>query len=224
MGSRTEQDRFLQCLKYSKKMIKLVRNDRHVDPWKNAYSEALFFTTYKGLVSSNSLDSAEEDLPTTNTSRVPRKPSGFTATPRSLDRRSTRKPFKPSSVSGSYRMKQLHALHNDVNFDVNNLASILDVMQVPADGSADTELQLFSTALYQLDRNLDKFHQRPCAVCHQTGHSFQQCPLLQNAGRVRDVYGKLVAYLNRFHGVATKLNKSLQDYRSTPVLLEIGKR
>ena len=69
----------------------------------------------------------------------------------------------------------------------------------------------------RLDKNLDRFHERPCAVCHQTGHSFQQCPLLQNAGRVRDVYGKLVAYLNRFHGVATKLNKSLQDFRSTPV-------
>ena len=114
-------------------------------------------------------------------------------------------------------MKQLNALHNDVNFDVNNLTSILDVMQVPADGSADTELQLFSTALYQLDKNLDRFHQRPCAVCHQNGHTFQQCPLLQNASRVRDVYGKLVAYLNRFQGVATKLNKSLQEFRSTPV-------
>ena len=90
-------------------------------------------------------------------------------------------------------------------------------MQVPADGSADHELQLFSTGLYQLDKNLDRFHERPCAVCQQPGHSFQQCPHLQNAGRVRDVYGKLVAYLNRFHGVATKLNKSLQEFRNTPV-------
>ena len=61
-------------------------------------------------------------------------------------------------------MKQINALHSNTNFDVNNLTGILDLMQVPADGSADTELQLFSTALYQLDKSLDRFHERPCAV------------------------------------------------------------
>ena len=38
MGDRLEQDRFIQCLKYAKKMTKLVRNDRHTDPWRNSHS------------------------------------------------------------------------------------------------------------------------------------------------------------------------------------------
>merc|ERR1739841_188847 len=71
--------------------------------------------------------------------------------------------------------------------------------------------------LNQLQPNLDKYRSFPCAVCNNSGHSFQNCPLLQDTPKVREAYGKLRAYLNRCCNVANKLNKSLSDLPATPV-------
>ena len=89
----------------------------------------------------------------------------------------------------------------------------------PFDGSEDHALYSLEMGLNQLQSNLDKYRSFPCAVCNNSGHSFQNCPLLQDTPKVREAYGKLRAYLNRCCNVANKLNKSLSDLQATPVQL-----
>ena len=148
-------------------MIRIVKSDQTIDAWKKSYSEALFFTTCKNLVSSHGLDSVEEDLPISNSSKVTRK-STTTKNNTSNHKKSYDRPSK--SVSGSQRLKQLNFIKSGENFDVNNLGEILERLEVPTDGSEDDELAMFATSLFELDKNLNRFHDRPCAACDSTGH------------------------------------------------------
>ena len=71
----------------------------------------------------------------------------------------------------------------------------------------------------QLQSNLDKYRYFPCAVCKNSGHSFQNFPLLQDTPKVREAYGKLRVSLNMCCNVSNKLNKSLSNLSDAPVQL-----
>ena len=102
------------------------------------------------------------------------------------------------------------------SFDLLSLHSLLDTTDI-TDASEDHALYSLGIGLNQLQSNLDKYRSFPCAVCNNSGHSFQNYPVLQDTPKVREAYGKLRAYLNRCCNVANKLNKSLSDLQATPV-------
>ena len=91
----------------------------------------------------------------------------------------------------------------------------MDLIDMP-----DDELHavhLLQMGVNQVSADPNRYKAFPCAVCDGAGHSFQDCPYLQNTPKVKEAYGKLRAYLNRCCTVASKLNKSLGELRQTPI-------
>ena len=103
------------------------------------------------------------------------------------------------------------------DFDLHILFGVLDCVTFPEDDSENHSLYALELGLSQLKTDLSKYKSFPCVVCNNTGHSFQDCPALQNTPRVQEAYGKLRAYLNRCCNVANKLNKSLVELSDTPI-------
>ena len=118
-------------------------------------------------------------------------------------------------MSASARLKQINSVHSEP-FDLLNLYPLLDTVQVSSN-EEDHGLQLLELGINQVTTDPNRYQSFPCAVCNGAGHSFQDCPYLQNTPKVREAYGKLCAYLNRCCNVAAKLNKSLGELKETPV-------
>ena len=65
----------------------------------------------------------------------------------------------------------------------------MDLIDTP-----DDELHavlLLEMGVNQLTEDAGRYKAFPCAVCDGAGHSFQDCPYLQNTPKVKDAYGKL---------------------------------
>ena len=212
IGDENEQTKFIHHLQGSIQILSYIRNDRHLNIWEQRYTAGQFFHTIKQVIhtiaqSTGSLPSSRQSSSSRSSStRNSRIQGGST-------RWSDRKPA--ARTSGTSRLKQLNAMHTE-SFDLLNLHSLLDTTDIN-DASEDHALYSLGIGLNQLQSNLDKYRSFPCAVCNNSGHSFQNCPVLQDTPKVREAYGKLRAYLNRCCSVANKLNKSLSDLQATPV-------
>ena len=74
----------------------------------------------------------------------------------------------------------------------------------------------FYTGLNALhEKGISSYLQRPCAVCNNTGHAFQGCPLLQNSALVATAYGKLKTKLDNLCRYKDSVNQSLSNPHST---------
>ena len=210
LNDEHEQTQFIHRLQGSVQILSYIRSDRHVRPWEQRYSAGQFFQTIHQVIrvlsrTSRHAGSSHRSLQSSrHAARSSRTMGG-----------SSRSSIGPTT-SASSRLKQLNAVHSEP-FDLFNLHSLLDYTPLPFDGSEDHALYNLEIGLNQLQANLDKYKSFPCAVCNNPGHSFQNCPLLQDTPKVREAYGKLRAYLNRCCNAATKLNKSLSDLPSVPV-------
>ena len=106
-------------------------------------------------------------------------------------------------------MVALNALHD--NLDLGDADSIAEyalhgINVGSAYGDAADDLQLLTTFIHNVashirNNNTRAFDtSRPCAVCGQTGHPFDDCPLLQDKREVTRAYIRIVTALKRLLG------------------------
>ena len=99
---------------------------------------------------------------------------------------------------------------------INQLCTHFDSIEVPeGDRSHDKSLMAFYTGINALhDKGISSYLQRPCAVCNNTGHAFQDCPLLQKSALVATAYGKLKTKLDNLCRYKYSVNQTLSDPHS----------
>ena len=213
-----EQTKFIHTLQNCNLILEKVRYDRKNDDGMGRYTSGLFFETIRKIV--NELQKGIVLAPgtvytdsytssSTNSSR-PRRSSTSRHTSSSSSKFSTRS--NKSAASHLRQLKQLQVFA----FDVTCLDSLLEHTPCPSDPAENEPLLALEIAIKSIDKDLNRYTTFPCAVCNNKGHTFQDCPMLQNTPVVRQAYGKLRAYLNKFKSVADKLNLSLEDTRKLP--------
>jgi len=201
IGDINEQTKFLHYLQHSMELLQFIRSDRNINPIEMRYSAGQFFNTVTHIV---------------NTIILPRRSAPrHLPSPSSLSK-SRRHPTQGGSrtMSTTAKLRQLKSVHSEP-FDIHNLYPLLDTVDIPEDEYH--ALFMLDGGLQQLATNPDRYRSFPCAVCNGEGHSFQDCPSLQHTPKVKEVYGKLRAYMNRFCNVANKLNRSLTELQKAPV-------
>ena len=183
-------------------ILQFVQSDRIVSSSEQRYSAGQFFTTIRHII---------------HTVRLTRKPAPIAyskASTNTSQLRSWRSSSQGPRTSTIARLNQLNSVHTE-QFDLLNLHPVLELIDYP-----DDELyavNLLHQGINQVSADANSYKAFPCAVCGGAGHSFQDCPYLQNTPKVKEAYGELRAYLNRCCNVAAKLNKSLGELQQTPV-------
>ena len=80
---------------------------------------------------------------------------------------------------------------------------------IDMDKCDDSDVGLLCSAIHAIASDLQKFDtSRTCAICGGTGHSFDGCPELNDAGEVRKAYIKLRVGLGRLRSVSERMRQT----------------
>ena len=97
---------------------------------------------------------------------------------------------------------------NSINYDSDDSSSPIERYD---------DAQSLRLGVMQLDQDMSRFSKRPCAVCHVPGHSFVQCPKMNNTPEVKNIFGQVIAAIKRIWPMCNKLGISLEAGRNIPV-------
>ena len=217
-SKKEHQDRFILSLWHAQDIMLQVRSDRIADPWH--YTCGNFLNTIHYL----------HDKVSNASAKASSYPSAVSTSTRSTDPLTARSPLSLSTTGprnhrsrstkalGPPRLRHLHALHNEVPpFDIQHVYAIFNDIELPQDDSTeDVPLCQLNSAIMQLTDNVDRYTQRPCIVCNQTGHSFKDCPAMDNTVKVKEGFGKINAYINNLHRASKKLCQSMTETSHHP--------
>ena len=120
----------------------------------------------------------------------------------------------------------MNAIDTDSPIDITSLLPGVDEqinsIQYDSDDSR-SQIESYDAAqslrlgVMQLDQDLNRFSKRPCAVCQVPGHSFVQCPKMNNTPEVKNIFGQVIAAIKRIWPMCNKLGISLEAGRNIPV-------
>lgn len=204
-----EQYKCLHCLNLGDQIVNYVKDDRSKQQGRHRYSAGMFINTVRVIIGIITTKNRSN-------SSIPKTPSMHTST--TTFQRGPSKHYTPrqGTISASTKLKQIKALSIPDKYDICCVKACLDHIQVPDNDEENHLLCAFAEAIYQLDQDLNKYTARPCLVCGKPGHSFQECPLVQNSPALRTAYGKFIAYFNRFAQLAKMNNMTLAEAANLP--------
>ena len=84
------------------------------------------------------------------------------------------------------------------------------------DHSMDIPLYHFGVAINALSQNNQSYKNRPCIACNGAGHSFENCPILQDKPKVARAYGRLLHAVQRACRTADSIHHDLRNPTEAP--------